>query len=175
MLNYETRVQLRPLNINDAEAYGHIRLLANKDELYRGKREAEKGLSLEAARQLINNNSHCYIYGAYEKSTRGKNEPKGESLLGMVSLGWLAMEFTLFGLFVRPENRRQGLAAALVDRLVLDARARGGKTLRLSVMKNNKNAIHLYERIGFTQLRRSEDSLALVLLLRTIARYQAVR
>lgn len=51
--------------------------------------------------------------------------------------------------------RRRGIGSQIVTDLLAEARAKG-KPLRLQVLRENKEAQRLYERIGFVQIRSSE-------------------
>lgn len=55
---------------------------------------------------------------------------------------------------VRPDRRRQGLAAALVSRALDAWRREGRAAVLLHVNVNNPSAIRLYESLGFVTLRR---------------------
>jgi GNAT superfamily N-acetyltransferase len=57
--------------------------------------------------------------------------------------------FHLFGMFVEPRARGQGVGAALVDAVLGWARARGAARLFLGVTSTNHSAMALYERCGF--------------------------
>lgn len=67
--------------------------------------------------------------GAYPKKTRG-----------------------LEGFSVATECRGKGIGAAMIDKIVTDARAEGAHSIELNVGDTNP-ARHLYERAGFTQTR----------------------
>lgn len=54
------------------------------------------------------------------------------------------------GLSVRPEARGQGIGAALLETLCMEAQARGHRAIRLDVVEENLRARALYERLGFT-------------------------
>ena len=57
---------------------------------------------------------------------------------------------TLFGMFVRPGARGQGLGRALVAAALEQARARVGvNVVQLSAVASNRRAIQLYESFGF--------------------------
>jgi len=57
---------------------------------------------------------------------------------------------TLFGMFVLPEFRGEGVARRLVDGVLAEARSRAGTQLvRLTVTESNGPAIELYESCGF--------------------------
>ena len=53
---------------------------------------------------------------------------------------------TVFGLDVLPEYQRQGIAAALLERMLADTRARGKKG---SVLTCKDHLCHYYEKFGF--------------------------
>jgi len=50
--------------------------------------------------------------------------------------------------------RGSGVARALLDRLILDGRARGDETLILECIASNERALRLYRRAGFVETRR---------------------
>jgi len=58
----------------------------------------------------------------------------------------------LEGFSVSSECRGKGIGAAMIDRIVRDARGEGARTIELNVGDNNP-ARHLYEREGFVQTR----------------------
>ncbi|AEQ53331.1 GNAT family N-acetyltransferase [Pelagibacterium halotolerans] len=55
---------------------------------------------------------------------------------------------TIFGLYVRPEQRRNGTAAALMDAVISLARTRV-RQVHLGVAVDNCAALKLYHRLGF--------------------------
>jgi ribosomal protein S18 acetylase RimI-like enzyme len=58
----------------------------------------------------------------------------------------------LEGFSVSPECRGKGIGAAMIDRIVSDARAEGARAIKLNVGDTNP-ARHLYERSGFRKTR----------------------
>jgi predicted GNAT family acetyltransferase len=56
------------------------------------------------------------------------------------------------GVCTRPEHRGKGLAAGIIWRLVRDHR-RDGVISWLHVVRENRNAVELYLRMGFTVVR----------------------
>jgi ribosomal protein S18 acetylase RimI-like enzyme len=65
--------------------------------------------------------------------------------------------FGVFGLAVAPDARRLGVASALLDEAVAEARRRGGRKLVLNVLGTNTGAQRLYERYGFVVEGHSRD------------------
>ncbi len=64
-------------------------------------------------------------------------------------LNWTTLEAWLPDLYVRPEHRRRGLARALLDACVAEARARGCHALKLESGHDRQDAHLLYEAYGF--------------------------
>ena len=74
-----------------------------------------------------------------------------------VGLGLIARrgeDARLAGMGVRKAWRGQGVARALLDRLLADARARGEARMHLEVIEGNDPAIRLYETAGFVRRGR---------------------
>ncbi|MDP5053320.1 MAG: GNAT family N-acetyltransferase [Congregibacter sp.] len=63
----------------------------------------------------------------------------------------------LYSLAVRPEQQGQGLARALLRRLVKLLRVRGYERLRLEVRATDERTLALYQRLGFRTLRRIDN------------------
>lgn len=74
------------------------------------------------------------------------------ALVGNVTLGQSAAPagiWLLSNVAVHPSHRRQGIARALVETAVIEARRRGGRWLTLQVQSDNRGARELYLRLGF--------------------------
>jgi ribosomal-protein-alanine N-acetyltransferase len=70
------------------------------------------------------------------------------------ALAWLVVdELQLIWIGTRTEHRRRGVGRALLDQLIEDARALGGRRVLLEVSRDNTAAIGLYERKGFSLMR----------------------
>lgn len=54
-------------------------------------------------------------------------------------------------LYVRPDHRRQGIARALAERLLKEARDRGYTTMRLDTVASMTAARSLYQSLGFEE------------------------
>ncbi|HEX5657865.1 MAG TPA: GNAT family N-acetyltransferase [Polyangiales bacterium] len=72
----------------------------------------------------------------------------------------------LIGLWVAPQSRRRGLAAALLETVIAWAITTGAAQVELEVKQRNHEARRIYTRRGFTFSRRVEDEDVLTLALR---------
>lgn len=61
-------------------------------------------------------------------------------------------------LFVRPAFRRQGVGKRLAERIVVEARAMGYRTMRLDTLPQMQAAIRLYEALGFVRCAAYYDT-----------------
>ena len=101
-------------------------------------------------------------YSARRQSLRARF-PEGESLivlLGEEPAGWLYRadledELRLADIVLLPSHRGQGVGSALL-REMLDAAARSGKPLRLTVAATNTGAMGFYEKLGFRRVGGTE-------------------
>lgn len=73
---------------------------------------------------------------------------------GFILIRVVADEAEILTLAVRPEARRRGLAAGLVQTAAVRAAALGGERLFLEVADDNAAARALYARCGFTEAGR---------------------
>ena len=74
------------------------------------------------------------------------------AVCGYVGSQTVLDETDMMNIAVRPDCRRQGIAAALIEELVSRLKERGSHILRLEVRESNAPAIALYNSMGFTQL-----------------------
>ncbi|HED19709.1 MAG TPA: ribosomal-protein-alanine N-acetyltransferase [Gammaproteobacteria bacterium] len=98
-----------------------------------------------------------------------------ESIQGYGVMSAAAGESHILNLTVRPESQRQGIGSRLLKHFQQLARRHGAETLMLEVRPTNRNAINLYEKLGFNEIgvRRNyypaengrEDALLLALSL----------
>lgn len=89
-------------------------------------------------------------------ATSGRDRPLVAELDGAaIGLAWAKFDadepqlVNLFQMWVAPEGRGQGVAAALLDAALAWARSRNARTMQLGVMGGNDTARRLYERAGF--------------------------
>ena len=74
------------------------------------------------------------------------------AVCGYVGSQTVLDETDMMNIAVRPDCRRHGIAAALIDELIVRLKERGSHILRLEVRVSNAPAIALYGSLGFTQL-----------------------
>jgi GNAT superfamily N-acetyltransferase len=89
-------------------------------------------------------------------ASSGRDRPLVAELAGAaVGLAWAKVDpadgslANLFQMWVAPEARGHGVAAALLDAAVAWARASGARTMQLGVVCGNDPALRLYARAGF--------------------------
>jgi ribosomal protein S18 acetylase RimI-like enzyme len=79
----------------------------------------------------------------------------GEMIVGTVYANTTSPDFGfVFGLYVRPEARRKGVAQALMYAIAAALREEGKRYVVLSVDTPNEKARALYERLGFEDAAR---------------------
>ena len=84
-------------------------------------------------------------------------EPTESQVLGFLVARRLAEEWEIENVVVDETARRQGIASALIGKLVNQARASDSASLTLEVRETNRPALQLYEKIGFTREGRRQD------------------
>ena len=79
---------------------------------------------------------------------RTRWEAVGMALLSLRGdQGWIS------AVGVVPEHRRSGIARAMMERLIENARQAGAQTVTLEVISQNSVALHLYQQLGFETVR----------------------
>lgn len=144
----ETSVQTIALRALDAKDYGPVRIVTYVDEdwidgfLRLSKTSVEHRATL---RSMLRNilTPKCL---AYIKS--------GRSIVAC-GLGVFEQErIGLFDIVVDPKFRGKGYAKGIVNGILLWAKKEGASQGYLQVMVENKAAVSLYSRLGFTELYR---------------------
>ena len=74
----------------------------------------------------------------------------GGTFAGYIGIEWCLDEGNICNVAVSPNARRAGVATALVEALVDEAKRRGAVRLFLEVNENNAAAKSLYDKFGFT-------------------------
>jgi ribosomal protein S18 acetylase RimI-like enzyme len=138
--------QIRILNEMDAGPLFHLRRAALLDSplAFLASPEDDLASSETAVRELLKPQRGSVVFGAH---TQG--------LVGMLGLyrdnhRKTAHKANLWGMFVRPEYRRQSVAVQLLDAAIRYAWTLDGVTsVHLSVSESATAARHLYEKRGF--------------------------
>ena len=76
----------------------------------------------------------------------------GDTVVGYIGSQTAVDETDVMNVAVHPDHRRQGIAEALIEKLVLELKERGSHALMLEVRDSNAPAIALYEKLGFQQV-----------------------
>ncbi len=138
----------------------HVRLLTPPDagQLFELRRQAlhdspfafsaspedDRASSVAAVRELLDRAPESVVFGAFT-----------DQLAGMLGLYRLEQRKTahvamIWGVFVAPQWRGQGVAARLLDAAITHARALPGiSSVQLSVNETTPGAQRLYEKFGF--------------------------
>lgn len=78
----------------------------------------------------------------------------GDAVAGYVGSQSVMGESDMMNIAVDPNYRRQGVAAALIEELVLQLKQNDNHCLTLEVRASNEPAVKLYEKLGFDQIGR---------------------
>jgi RimJ/RimL family protein N-acetyltransferase len=139
-------MQIRQLTPEDAEAYfeHRRRALASEPLSFLSSPEDDRASSVAVVHELLDRGPDSVIYGAFEEGLVGSvgifREPKMKA----------AHRGHIWGLYVVPERRRQGVARELLDTAVDHARTQLGMAqINLGVTDVAPAALALYESAGF--------------------------
>ncbi|WP_119272955.1 GNAT family N-acetyltransferase [Taklimakanibacter deserti] len=137
--------RLRRLGASDAEAFRDVRLegLRHHPEAFGSSWEEESERPLAWFEERLERN--VVLAGCADDC-----KIRGIAALGVQDALKIRHKGFLWGMYVRPEARGSGLAAALVERLLSEARGTV-EEVRLAVVTSNEAAIRLYTRHGFKQ------------------------
>ncbi|OCA82155.1 GNAT family N-acetyltransferase [Pseudobacillus wudalianchiensis] len=141
-------MNIRILKESDAKLYQEIRLSALKvnPEAFGSTYEREVDFSLETVKERIKPTKNQFILGSFNDSgsLAGIVTFKREDNLKANHKG------NVFGLYVIPERRGQGLGRSLMVELIRQAQNYNGlEQIRLTVVSNNDSAKKLYKSLGF--------------------------
>jgi len=82
---------------------------------------------------------------------------EGETVAGYIGSQTVMDETDMMNVAVHPDFRRQGVAEALVNKLVENLKRMGSHCLTLDVRASNAPAIALYEKLGFSEIGRRKN------------------
>ncbi|PCE23219.1 GNAT family N-acetyltransferase [Paraburkholderia acidicola] len=140
------QVVIKPLTIDDADAFKALRLHAIQDApaSFWPTYEEEARLAVDDVRNRIRPTENQVVFGAFS----------GTGLIGVTGLRRESLEkithnATLWGVFVEPEWRRSGVARMLLEAAVTHARETKVLQIRLFVHTENPRAQQLYRSVGF--------------------------
>ena len=141
-------MNLRELNEADAQIYQALRLRALKtdSESFGSTYEREVNFSNVAVQERIRTKEDRYVLGAFQEDG---------SLVGIVRF----MRDTdlkskhkgnIYGMYVAPEVRGQGVGKALMAEVIERAKGfEGVEQIHLQVVSSNESAKKLYKSLGF--------------------------
>jgi ribosomal protein S18 acetylase RimI-like enzyme len=140
-------MDIRPLTAADATAFRHIRLQAISDSptAVWPTYEEEARRTVEETEARIQRTDTQVVFGAFVDM-----KLVGIAGLRREPLGQVRHKAVLWGVFVSPEQRREGLAGKLFSRVVSFAREEGVLQIQLCVNAKNDRARNLYRSLGFT-------------------------
>ncbi len=141
-------MNIRVLSESDAGLYQEVRLsaLKNNPEAFGSTYEREVKFSLETVSERMKPTRDKFVLGAFD--TRG-------SLVGIVAFVRenglkTAHKGNVFGMYVAPEMRGQGLGKSLMLELIRKAKnCEGLEQINLTVMSENEVGKKLYKFLGF--------------------------
>lgn len=139
-------IEIRPLAASDAAAFSAIRLEAIRDSPWAvwPTYAEEAGRTREEIEARIQRTDTQIVFGAFID----------RKLVGIAGLRREPLEQVkhkamLWGVFINPERRREGLARTLLSRVLSFARDERILQVHLCVNTENVRAGHLYRSIGF--------------------------
>ena len=141
-------MNIRILNESDAQVYQELRLRALKinPEAFGSTYEREVKFTLETVVERLRSTEDKFVLGAFGDR---------DVLVGMVtfmreSSSKIAHKGNVYGMFVTPEMRGQGVGKSLLLELIKQAKTCIGlEQINLIVVSNNDQAKNLYKSIGF--------------------------
>ncbi|GKV56646.1 GNAT family N-acetyltransferase [Sporosarcina sp. NCCP-2222] len=141
-------MNIRVLNESDAKLYQQIRLRALQvnPEAFGSTYEREVRFSLETVEERVRPTIDKFVLGAFDET---------DSLVGIVTFMRdnnlkTSHKGNIFGMYVAPEARGQGVGKALLVELIRRAKScEGLEQIHLTVVSTNESAKRLYKSLGF--------------------------
>ena len=141
-------MKIRILNESDARAYQEVRLSSLKinPEAFASTYEREVEFSLETIEERLEPVKNKFVLGAFDHNG---------SLVGIITFMRenglkTSHKENIFGMYVVPETRGQGLGKMLMAELIKKAKnCNGLEQINLTVISGNNSAKKLYKSLGF--------------------------
>ncbi|GAB1420202.1 GNAT family N-acetyltransferase [Anaerolineales bacterium] len=150
--------EIRKLRKDEVEAFKQIRLESLRDSSSAFGSSYEESLHVDFAARIPEiDNQEAAIFVA----------EKDDSLVAMIGImrkdrSKMRHKAHIWGVYVRPAGRQQGLARKLMETAIQFGKNMEGVThLQLTVTSNNSTAIKLYESLGF--VRYGVESAAVII------------
>ena len=142
----ESVLGIRPLTAHDAAAFRRIRLQAISDSpsAVWPTYEEEAGRTVEEIEARIRKTDIQVVFGAFIDA-----ELVGIAGLRREPLEQVKHKAVLWGVFISPDRRREGLARKLFSSVLSFAREEGVLQIQLCVNAENDRARGLYRSLGF--------------------------
>lgn len=148
-------MKIQQLTADDAETYQELRLFALEESptAFGSSYAEEAGRSLDVVAERLQD-ARNHVFGAFGDDGQ---------LIGIITLRRghhvkTAHKAHIFGMYVHPQHRRQGLGRALLQAAIARARDLGLRQINLSVVKANQAAVLLYESCGFEHFGLEKDA-----------------
>jgi ribosomal protein S18 acetylase RimI-like enzyme len=147
------RMSIRPVRMSDVEGFRAMRLEAVRDYplAFTADLAETQGRPLEWWQDLVSRNTGDGAASVIMVADAGDGSGELAGMTGLFSPPQpkLAHTATIWGVYVRPPFRGQGIGEQLLRACVDWARAKNFAAVKLSVVEGNVTARRCYERVGF--------------------------
>jgi ribosomal protein S18 acetylase RimI-like enzyme len=148
-------VKIEQLTPEDAAIYQELRLFALQESpaAFGSSYAEEVDLPLEVVRERLEDTRN-HVFGAFNENGQ---------LVGMATLRREQRVRTdhkafLFGMYILPGHRRQGVGRALLEAVISRAEGLGVRQVNLTVNNENSAAVLLYGSCGFERFGLERDA-----------------
>lgn len=146
-----TDVSLRKMTREDLHVVNYIR---NHDETRKFLRNSEK-ITLESTIEWFEKNNPDWLVIL-----------DSEEIIGYIRTSQDTGESVCIGCDIHPEKRRKGYARSAYKKCISGLYEKGYLVIWLEVFDNNKNALSLYDSLGFKEINRGKrgDRMAITMV-----------
>ncbi|MGD1823044.1 MAG: GNAT family N-acetyltransferase [Pleomorphochaeta sp.] len=157
-------ITIRKLKLNESKLYREIRLKALREypNFFGSNYQEQANLEKLYFERLIEDDSYNgKMYGAFCNL----------ELIGICGMTFdtniSVNSIELIQMYVSKEHQRKGIATRIINQIISDAKKNDAiSSIVIQVNKNNKAAIHVYEKCGFSPIKKdNEDSETISLIL----------